>query len=67
MKTLGASIDLLGDRSLCVARELTKKFEEFRRGTAAELLAHYEAHPPKGEVVLLISDQNWGASAPSAP
>jgi 16S rRNA (cytidine1402-2'-O)-methyltransferase len=67
VKTLGASIDLLGDRSLCVARELTKKFEEFRRGTAAELLAHYEAHPPKGEVVLLISDQNWRASAPSAP
>ena len=39
------------DRQLCVARELTKKFEEFRRGTAAELLAHYEAHPPKGEIV----------------
>jgi 16S rRNA (cytidine1402-2'-O)-methyltransferase len=43
------------DRQLCVARELTKKFEEFRRGTAAELLAHYQAHPPKGEIVLLIS------------
>ena len=67
VKTLGISMDVLGDRSLCVARELTKKFEEFRRGTAAELHAHYEAHPPKGEVVLLISDQNWRASAPSAP
>jgi len=67
VKTLGVSMDVLGDRSLCVARELTKKFEEFRRGTAAELHAHYEAHPPKGEVVLLISDQNWRASAPSAP
>jgi 16S rRNA (cytidine1402-2'-O)-methyltransferase len=54
-KTLKASIDVLQDRQLCVARELTKKFEEFRRGTAAELLAHYEAHPPKGEIVLLIS------------
>lgn len=43
------------DRQLCVARELTKKFEEFRRGIAAELLAHYEAHPPKGEIVLVIS------------
>jgi 16S rRNA (cytidine1402-2'-O)-methyltransferase len=42
-------------RQLCVARELTKKFEEFRRGTAGELLAHYEAHPAKGEVVLVIS------------
>src|SRR2546430_15496156 len=54
-KTLKASIDLMPDRQLCVARELTKKFEEFRRGTAGELLAHYEAHPPKGEIVLLIS------------
>jgi 16S rRNA (cytidine1402-2'-O)-methyltransferase len=43
------------DRQLCVARELTKRFEEFRRGTASELLTHYEAHPPKGEVVLVIS------------
>jgi 16S rRNA (cytidine1402-2'-O)-methyltransferase len=54
IKTVKASIQLLPDRQLCVARELTKKFEEFRRGTAAELLAHYEAHPPKGEIVLLI-------------
>ncbi|MBV9618870.1 MAG: 16S rRNA (cytidine(1402)-2'-O)-methyltransferase [Verrucomicrobia bacterium] len=45
------------DQQLCVARELTKKFEEFRRGTADELLAHYEAHPPKGEIVLLISSR----------
>jgi 16S rRNA (cytidine1402-2'-O)-methyltransferase len=54
-KTLAACIDIMSDRQLCVARELTKKFEEFRRGTAAELLAHYQAHPPKGEIVLLIS------------
>src|SRR5690349_19695683 len=57
-KTLKASIDLLPDRQICVARELTKKFEEFRRGTAAELLAHYEAHPPKGEIVLMISGRS---------
>ena len=54
-KTLKASIEIMPDRQLCVARELTKKFEEFRRGTAAELLAHYEKRPPKGEIVLLIS------------
>jgi 16S rRNA (cytidine1402-2'-O)-methyltransferase len=54
-KTLKASIDILQDRQLCVARELTKKFEEFRRGPAVELLEHYEKHPPKGEIVLLIS------------
>ena len=56
-KTLKASIDILQDRQLCVARELTKKFEEFRRGIAAELLGHYEKRPPKGEIVLLISDK----------
>jgi 16S rRNA (cytidine1402-2'-O)-methyltransferase len=54
-KTLKASIDIFQDRQLCVARELTKKFEEFRHGNAGELLAHYEKHPPKGEIVLLIS------------
>jgi 16S rRNA (cytidine1402-2'-O)-methyltransferase len=54
-KTLSACAGVMSDRQLCVARELTKKFEEFRRGTASELLAHYEAHPPKGEIVLVIS------------
>jgi 16S rRNA (cytidine1402-2'-O)-methyltransferase len=54
-KTLATCIGIMSDRQLCAARELTKKFEEFRRGTAAELLAHYQAHPPKGEIVLLIS------------
>jgi 16S rRNA (cytidine1402-2'-O)-methyltransferase len=53
-KTLSTASDILQDRQLCVARELTKKFEEFRRGSAAELLAHYQAHPPKGEIVLLV-------------
>src|SRR6266581_5403260 len=54
-KTLGACIDIMPDRQLCVARELTKKFEEFRRGTASDLFAHYEAYPPKGEIVLMIA------------
>ncbi len=46
----GVAPTLMQDRQLCVARELTKKFEEFRRGTAGELLAHYEAHPPKARL-----------------
>ncbi len=54
-KTLAACIDIIPERQLCVARELTKKFEEFRRGAAGELLAYYQAHPPKGEIVLVIS------------
>src|ERR1700730_15203763 len=62
-KTLAACIDILPGRQLCVARELTKKFEEFRRDTASELLAHYQARPPKGEIVLLIEG---GSTAPRA-
>jgi len=54
IKTLKACLPVLPDRPLCVARELTKKFEELRRGNASELLTHYEAHPPKGEIVLVI-------------
>ncbi len=40
---------------ICVARELTKKFEEYRRGTAAEVHAHYAARPAKGEICLVIA------------
>ena len=54
-KTLAACCELLPERQLCVARELTKKFEEFCRGTAADLLAHFTSHPPKGEITLLIA------------
>jgi 16S rRNA (cytidine1402-2'-O)-methyltransferase len=41
-------------RRVVVARELTKKFAEFQRGTAETVLAHYRARPPKGEITLLI-------------
>ena len=43
-----------GNRRGVVARELTKHFEEFRRGTLTELLASVEAAPPRGEIVLLV-------------
>ena len=43
-----------GERSAVVARELTKQFEEFKRGTIAELTAFYEVSEPRGEVVLVI-------------
>ena len=49
-----------GDRSAAVARELTKQFEEVRRGTVAELAAYYDDVPPRGEVVIVIA----GAAAP---
>jgi 16S rRNA (cytidine1402-2'-O)-methyltransferase len=42
-------------RLICVARELTKQFEEYRRGEVSTVLSHYEAHPAKGEITLVIS------------
>src|SRR5688500_16834632 len=55
LKPLAACAEIMPDRQLCVARELSKTFEEFRRGTASALLAHYAAHPAKGEITLVIS------------
>lgn len=55
LKTLEACSRLLPERQICVARELTKQFEEYRRGLPAELLAHYTAHPAKGEIALVIA------------
>lgn len=54
--TLAAAAEVLGDqRQAAVCRELTKTFEEFRRGSLAELAAHYEANPQvKGEIVLVV-------------
>lgn len=52
---LDAAKEVLGDRDAAVCRELTKKFEETRRGSLSELAAHYHDKPAKGEVVVLIS------------
>jgi 16S rRNA (cytidine1402-2'-O)-methyltransferase len=43
---------------ICVARELTKKFEEFRRGSPAELLEHFKAHEPRGEFCLVLAPRD---------
>jgi 16S rRNA (cytidine1402-2'-O)-methyltransferase len=49
-----------GERATVVARELTKQYEELRRGTVAALAAYYLDAPPRGEVVIVVA----GASAP---
>ena len=46
------------DRTAAVCRELTKMFEETRRGTVTELAAYYEAHPPKGEIVIVVAGKD---------
>ena len=55
VKCLGQIEEFMGeDRLVCVARELTKMFEEYQRGTAKEVKEYYENHPPKGEIVIII-------------
>ncbi len=50
---------ILGDRNIAVVRELTKKFEEVKRGKISELISHYEeAGNPKGEIVIVIEGYN---------
>lgn len=57
-------------QELVVARELTKKFEEWRRGRAETLIQHWQSHPLKGEIVLLFAPaeeqiQDWSQWTPA--
>lgn len=42
------------NRQVCVVREISKMFEEYKRGTAMEVKTYYESNPPKGEIVIII-------------
>ncbi len=53
-RSLAVLAELAPDRPICVARELSKKFEEYWRGSAADLSARTEAQPPRGEICLLV-------------
>lgn len=55
VKSLETIAEVLPGRQVAVARELTKTFEECRTGNPADLVLHYSAHPPKGEIVLVIA------------
>ena len=55
VKTLGHFEEYFGEnRLVSVSRELTKLFEETRRGTLKEIKEHYIEHPPKGEIVIIV-------------
>lgn len=58
VKTVQALVEIDPQVPICVARELTKVFETYHRGCAADILAEFKAKPPKGEMVLLIGGQN---------
>jgi 16S rRNA (cytidine1402-2'-O)-methyltransferase len=64
--TLADMAAALGPRDAAVARELTKMFEEVRRGSLPDLAAHYaQAGPPRGEITVVVAPPR-AAAAPSA-
>ncbi|HMK03996.1 MAG TPA: hypothetical protein VK489_07395, partial [Ferruginibacter sp.] len=59
VKTLHEFIQYFGaDRQCCVSRELTKKFEENKRGTLQEVHDHFNAKSVKGEIVIVLKGKN---------
>ncbi|MBI4343566.1 MAG: 16S rRNA (cytidine(1402)-2'-O)-methyltransferase [Candidatus Omnitrophica bacterium] len=54
VKLLREIREVLGDIPMVCARELTKMFEEVRRGNVSDVLRHFEAHSPKGEFVVVL-------------
>ncbi len=58
VKTLEQLGEVMGtDRRACVAREISKIHEECVRGTLAELVVHFTATPPRGEIVIVVAGQ----------
>lgn len=66
-KSLKDILDVLGDRPAALARELTKKFEETRRGTVSELIDSVTQTPPRGELVVVLGPSDipdvWDVAA----
>ena len=59
VKTLSHFIEYFGaDRLCCVSRELSKKFEENKRGTLQEVHDHFNAKTVKGEIVIVVEGKN---------
>jgi len=67
VRTLGMIASIFPRREVVVAREITKKFEEFRKGFAAELAAHFQKNRPRGEFVLLVAGADQGAPGGVVP
>ena len=63
-KLLGELSEVVPERPVVLARELTKRFEEYLRGTPAELLARARQRPLKGEFVVLVGQRNPKSSHP---
>lgn len=49
---------VVGERPICIARELTKKFEEYVHGPISEVIDHFEKNPPKGEITVILAGKS---------
>lgn len=58
-KSLSELLQYLGDRYICVGREMTKMFEEYFRGTISEAIAHFKTKKVKGEFTVVISPADY--------
>ncbi len=58
-KLLSELYEILGNRPAAVCRELTKKFEETRRGSLAELAEYYTVHSPRGEITVVVGGKDF--------
>lgn len=59
LKSLGDMKETLGDRPACMAREISKKFEEFLRGNISDILSALAGRAIKGEIVLIIAGASY--------
>jgi 16S rRNA (cytidine1402-2'-O)-methyltransferase len=60
LRTLGDIREVCGDRSIVVARELTKVYEEVMRGEISEVLKELEGRKIRGEITLVMAGKGWG-------
>lgn len=67
MATLSELAALQPDSKVCVARELTKIYEEFCRGTPAEIIARFASTPPRGEITLVLAPAQTPLKPPLPP
>lgn len=67
LRTLALLHHQLGNRTIVIAREMTKHYEEFWRGTIPQAIEHFSANEPRGEITMIIegiqqSNQKWDES-----
>ncbi|MBI2845947.1 MAG: 16S rRNA (cytidine(1402)-2'-O)-methyltransferase [Chloroflexi bacterium] len=64
VESLGDIVDILGDRKIALAREVTKIHEEIQRGTVSKILAYFQRTEPRGEFTIILAGaepQAWDA------